>query len=136
MQNENCKVLGAGWKERIDYTLPVVYHNLGTCSRANNRKPRCDCPVRPEERTKYITRESLLEQLRPYQQNRDTGRNPKSERGAPRVKTPGRPPGNLDGFFTLDEITCDAYSTLGTDEDDATRDVVEQWFGEAIQGVS
>ncbi|MEV7566474.1 hypothetical protein [Streptomyces tanashiensis] len=33
-------------------------------------------------------------------------------------------------------VAMETYAHLFPDEDDATRDVVEQWFGEAIQGVS
>lgn len=117
--DKNCTLLGSGWKERVDYTIPVTYHKKEICQPQN--KP-CGCPLENEKRTKYVNRESLLEQLRLYNQNRDTDRNPKAERGAPRVKTAGKPPGDVTGFLTLDEITVDAYSTLDRIFEEAGRD--------------
>lgn len=126
--DQNCTLLGAGWKEQVDYTLPVTYHDKEICQPRN--KP-CGCPVKNEKRTKYINRESLLEQLRLYSQNRDTDRNPKAERGAPRVKTAGKPPGDVTGFLTLDEITCDAYSTLDRIFEEAGRD--RMWLAQSLK---
>jgi hypothetical protein len=103
----NCTALGAGWKERVDYTVPVTYG---------------DGRIEHEKRVKYVNRESLLEQLRLFNQNRDTDRNPKAERGAPRVKTAGKPPGDVTGFLTLDEITCEAYSFLDRIFEEVDRD--------------
>lgn len=130
---ENCKLLGSGWRDRVEYTVPAKYHGPG-CMKGDD----CHCPITHEKRIRHVHRPSLLEQLREFRQNRDTDRNPKSERGAPRVKTAGKPPGDVTGFFTLDEITCDAYTVLDRIFEEAGRDrrwLVEQPLGSIFNGL-
>lgn len=112
----NCQALGDGYKERVEYKIPVKYHDKATCTGGT-----CECPVKEESRTRMAKRPGLLEQLREYQQNRDTDRNPKAARGAPRVKKPKLHP-ELGGFLALDEITCDANMLLDRIFEEAGRD--------------
>lgn len=112
---ENAEVLGSGYNESVDYSLPVGYHSGGCPHTAATGKVMGDCKptcrVVNERRTRNIRRKSLLEQLQDYQANKDVDRNPKAARGAPRVKTPKMHP-ELAGFFALDEIVTDIYSTI------------------------
>lgn len=126
----NCKMLGEGWHDKVEYEVPVVYHNRDVCDQVTLK---CGCPVKNEKRTRNVRRSGLLEQLREFQQNRDTDRNPKAERGAPRVKTAGKPPGDLAGFFTLDEITCEAYTLLDRVMEEAGRD--RSWVCEPLKQI-
>jgi len=103
----NCKLLNAGWSDRIEYTVPVKYHQADC-----DRRVACTtCPVVDEKRSRYVNRPGLLEQLREFQQSKDVDRNPKAARGAPRVKKPKMHP-ELAGFLVLDEITCEANTVL------------------------
>ncbi|GGR51830.1 hypothetical protein [Streptomyces roseolus] len=126
---ENCATLGDGYRERVEYKLPVKYHDKDTCTGG----AECACPVREENRTRLVRRSGLLEQLREFQKNRDTDRNPKAARGAPRIKTAGRPPGDVTGFLALDEITCDAYMSLDLIFIEAGRD--RTWLSAPLKGV-
>ena len=114
---ENCELLTKGWSEKVDYSVPVVYHRVG-CRRSGVCQ---DCEVKTERRSKQVSHPGLLKQLKEYQKSCDTNRNPQAARGAPRVKTPKMHP-ELRGFFTLDEITCDAYSTLDRVYEEGGRD--------------
>lgn len=112
----NCDLLVNGWSERVEYTVPVAYH------RADCTPPSCECPVTNEKRVRNQRRPGLLAQLQNIREHKDTDRNPKAERGAPRVKTAGKPPGDLAGLFTLDEIVCDIYMTCDRVFSEAGRD--------------
>lgn len=105
---ENCKLLYDGYYENVEFAVEVAYHR-GDCrwhGRASVPKDDCECPVVVEKRVRRKKRHGLLQQLREFSQNRDTDRELKAERGAPRTKVAGRPPGDMEGFFTLDEIEC------------------------------
>lgn len=91
---ENCEMLAVGYTERVEYIAPVKYANGDIVN---------------EKRARNVNRPPLLDQLKEYAKNRDTNLNPKAARGAPRVKTPKLHP-ELNGFLTLDEITCDMYA--------------------------
>jgi hypothetical protein len=107
--DENCKLLYSGYTEHVDYNLEVAYHR-NSCShygKSTIPKEDCECPVVNEKRVRQIKRKGYLDQLREFAQNKDTDRELKAERGAPRIKVAGRPPGDLGGFFTLDEIECE-----------------------------
>lgn len=106
---ENCEILHNGYNERVEYIQRVAYH-AETCkyhARSYVPKEDCECEVVNEKRVRNLRRPGLLKQLEEFSQNKDTDRSPKAERGAPRVKVAGRPPGDMGGFFTLDEIVCD-----------------------------
>lgn len=109
----NCELLHRGYHEDVDYVVQVAYH-VETCKhfRKSTIPRECECPVVDEKRTRKLMRKGLLDQLYEFSQNKDTDRNPKAERGAPRVKVAGRPPGDLGGFFALDEITCEIHSVI------------------------
>lgn len=104
---DRCESLYKGYKEKVAYTVDVAYHRNHCEYYGGSKRGDCACPVVKEQRVREINRMGYLEQLKQFSGNKDTDRNPKSERGAPRVKTAGRPPGDLGGFFALDEITCD-----------------------------
>lgn len=106
---ENCKILGSGWSDQVEYSVDVKYHVDGCKQRLMGGN--CHCPVKTEKRSRYVKRDGLLEQLRNFQANKDVDRNPKAARGAPRVKKVKYMP-ELNGFFTLDEITSEAYMLL------------------------
>jgi hypothetical protein len=116
---ENCDLLTKGWRERVEYTEPVKYHDQG-CAFSGTPAP-CECRVENEKRVRHVQQQGLLNQLRLYTKSKDTDRNPKSARAAPRVKTPKMHP-ELNGFFTLDEITCDAYMVIDRVMDEGGRD--------------
>lgn len=106
---DNAKLLYEGYSEKVEYAVDVAYHR-GECkyySKSTLPKDDCECPVVREQRVRNIRRKGLLSQLHDFARNKDTDRNPKAERGAPRIKVAGRPPGDMGGFFTLDEIMCD-----------------------------
>jgi hypothetical protein len=123
----NCKALYSGWREKVDYKVPVTYHS-DDCT----RPPRCECPVVEEKRTREVQRPGLLDQLREFQQNKDVDRNPKAERAAPRVKKPKLHP-ELNGFLTLDEITCEAYMMLDRIFEEVGRD--RTWLSQSVKGI-
>lgn len=110
---DNCKLLYAGYSEKVEYKLSVAYHR-NTCEHfGRTTSPReCPCPVAEESRVRNQRRPGLLDQLKAFAANKDTDRNPKAERGAPRVKVAGRPPGDLGGFFALDELSCAIPATV------------------------
>jgi hypothetical protein len=115
----NCKTLGSGWSEQIQYTVAVKYHVDGCKQRLMGGA--CSCPTKDEKRSKYVKRDGLLDQLKDFQANKDVDRNPKAARGAPRVKKVKYMP-ELNGFFTLDEITTDAYMLLDRVYNEGGRD--------------
>jgi hypothetical protein len=102
---ENCKLLVSGYRERSEYVDMVKYP---------------DGP-KPETRVRHIQRRGLLDQLEAYSKNRDADLSPKAARGAPRVKKAKLNP-ELNGFLTLDEITCDIYMSLDRLFEEAGRD--------------
>jgi hypothetical protein len=102
---ENCKLLVSGYRERSEYVDMVKYPD-GT---------------KPETRVRHIQRKGLLDQLEAYSKNRDADLSPKAARGAPRVKKAKLNP-ELNGFLTLDEITCDIYMSLDRIFEEAGRD--------------
>jgi hypothetical protein len=116
----NARELVMGNRESVEYTIPVAYH-VASCA-LTRRDTSCDCPVKNEKRVRSQQKPGLLGQLRDIAQYKDTDRNPKSERGAPRVKTAGKPPGDMSGVFTLDEIICDIYVTVDKVMEEAGRD--------------
>ncbi len=105
----NVKTLAQGWSEQIEYVVPVKYHVDGCKQRLMGGI--CECPTKEEKRSRYVKRDGLLGQLKNFQANKDVDRNPKAARGAPRVKKVKFMP-ELNGFFTLDEITTEAYMLL------------------------
>jgi hypothetical protein len=106
--DENCKLLYEAYLEKVEYSLGVAYHIELCPHHGRSTKPKdCPCEVVHEKRVRQVRRPGLLDQLREFAANKDTDRNPKAERGAPRVKTAGRPPGDMGGFFALDELECD-----------------------------
>ncbi len=100
--SENVTLLVDGWREKVEYTVDVAGAK--------------------EQRVNNVKRPGLLDQLADIKTHKDTDRNPKAERGAPRVKTAGKPPGDLAGMFTLDEITCDIYAFVDRLYEEADRD--------------
>jgi hypothetical protein len=116
---DNCRLLHSGYEEKVDYTVAVAYHRDRCHHFAKSTTPKydCECPTVNEARVKRVRRPSLLEQLQDFAANRDTDRNPKSERGAPRVKTP-KCHKELAGFFAYDEIVSDIYSVVDRALDD------------------
>jgi hypothetical protein len=120
----NVQSLVIGTRESIEYTVPVAYHRLDACELkgANRVTTKCTCPVKDEKRVRSQKKPGLLDQLRDIASYKDVDRNPKSQRGAPRVKTAGKPPGDLSGVFTLDEIVCDIYVTVDRTLEEAGRD--------------
>lgn len=122
--SQNCKLLYHGYEERVDYTVEVKYHR-SSCeyySKATQKYNDCDCPIANEKRSRNVKRPGYLEQLQQFAQNKDTDRNPKAERGAPRVKVAGRPPGDMAGFFAVDELTCDIVNVVDRALDEVGRD--------------
>lgn len=119
---ENVKQLAHGWREKTEYTVPIRYH-ITTCSVSNRIRngDRCECPTKDEKRTRHIKVDGLLDQLKEYLKSKDVDRNPQAARQAPRVKKP-KTNSDLNGFFTLDEITCDAYATIDRIYEDGGRD--------------
>lgn len=117
--DENCILLVSGWKEKVEHVTPVVYHR-DTCGK--KRGTACECPVVNEKRTVRTQRPGLIRQLKDFGGCKDTDREPKAERGAPRVKVAGKPPGDMAGFLCLDEIACEAYALLDRVFEEAGRD--------------
>jgi hypothetical protein len=62
-----------------------------------------------------------MKQLEDFKKYQDTDREPKAERAAPRVKKIKNNP-ELDGFFALDEISCDTSSVVDRVWEEAGRD--------------
>ena len=124
---ENCKLLYDGWRDRVEYKTPVKYHTTECAKLAY-----CDCPTKDETRVRTVKRPSLLDQLKEYGANKDADLGPKAARGAPRVKTPKMHP-ELNGFLTLDEITCDAYMLLDRIFEDAGRD--RTWLSMPLKAI-
>lgn len=116
----NADLLTSGWSERVEYFVEVATHACGRTAPLSTA--HCDCPTEKEKRSRGLRRPGLLEQLGDLKKHKDTDREPKAERGAPRVKTAGRPPGDLAGFFALDEITADVYATTDRVYEEAGRD--------------
>jgi hypothetical protein len=124
---DNTRILVSGWKEKVAYKVAVTYHRE-ECP----REGECECPVTHEKRNKVVTEKGLLTQLQNYGDHKDTDRGPKSERAAPRVKTPKLHP-ELNGFLTLDEIHCDAYMVLDRVFEQAGRD--RTWLSQPLKMV-
>lgn len=118
---ENVALLARGWRERVEYVTQVKYHDKETCEMKHTRDFSCTCPTKDEKRSRHVRCEGLLLQLQEYVKSKDVDRNPKAARGAPRVKKVKYMP-ELNGFFTLDEITCDAYSVIDRAYETAGRD--------------
>ncbi len=109
--DENCKLLYEGYLEKVQYVLQVSAHAADCVWHGRTHLAKdCGCPVTNEQRVRNVRRPGYLDQLREFAKHKDTDRNPKAERGAPRVKTAGRPPGDMGGFFALDELECDIPS--------------------------
>lgn len=127
----NCELLVSGYKEKVEYETDVAYHQDGCKWRGKSTMPKpCECPVNREKRVRQINRPGYLAQLHAFAQHKDTDRNPKAERGAPRVKTAGKPPGDLAGFFALDELHCAIVSTVDAALREAERDVT--WASQPV----
>ncbi|MFD4474666.1 hypothetical protein ACFWPU_00915 [Streptomyces sp. NPDC058471] len=124
---DNCVLMHNGWNDRVEYEQAIKYHTT-ECDTLGG----CDCPTKNEKRAREVKRPGLLEQLKEYQQNKDVNRNPKAARGAPKIKTPKMHP-ELNGYLTLDEITCDAYMTLDRVLEEAGRDRL--WLAQSLKGV-
>ena len=133
--NDNCKLLYSGYQEKVEYTLPVACHKADCRHYGKTTHPRedCLCPVTNEQRVRNVNRPGYIDQLHRFGENKDTDRQPKAERGAPRVKVAGRPPGDLGGFFALDELTCDILSTIDKALDEVGRD--RTWASSPIHQV-
>jgi hypothetical protein len=112
---ENVDLLTEGWDEKVEYSVVVLLKGKHV----------------EEKRARRVKQKGLLAQLREFAENKDTDRSRKAERGSPRVKQPGRPPGDMQGMFTLDEITCDAYMFIDRLYEEAERDRL----GAAMNGI-
>lgn len=110
---DNVGQLVYGWREKVEYMVPIRYHDKGQCTFATRMKNGdiCNCPIKNEKRARHIQVDCLLDQLKEFAKSKDVDRNPKAARQAPRVKKVKFMP-ELNGFFTLDEITCDAYMLI------------------------
>lgn len=120
----NCKLLYGGYQEKVEYVIDVAYHR-GECvhyGKSTRVKDDCDCPTAKEKRVRNVNRPGYLDQLHKFAQNKDTDRNPKAERGAPRVKVAGRPPGDMAGFFALDELSCNIVNVIDRALEEVGRD--------------
>ncbi|MGW6255427.1 hypothetical protein [Streptomyces sp. NPDC055085] len=95
---DNIRQLTEGWQEHIDYKIRIHTEGCGT--------RECDCPI--ELRGKTIRHHSLLRQLRDYAEDGDPG--PQDDNGSVgnHNKSTSRPPGRVQGFHLLDEITVEA----------------------------
>lgn len=132
---KNCKLLYEGYPEKVDYYLEISYHRESCQWYGKSTTPKvdCECPVVVEARTKHVNRPGLLRQLEQFARNKDTDRNPKAERGAPRIKVAGRPPGDMGGFFTLDEIMCDIPSVIDRVLEEVGRD--RTWASQPVKAI-
>lgn len=113
---DNCALLTHGWQEKIEYKVPVTYHTTGC-----EQNVGCTCPVTNEARARTVKHPGLLNQLEEFQQHRDSDRGPRAERGAPHAGG-SRPPGELGGFLTLDEIVAEVYTVVDRVLDEGGRD--------------
>lgn len=122
--HDNCKLLYGGYQEKVEYVVQVAYHRAECQHHGKTTRPKgdCACPVVNEQRVRNVNRPGYIDQLRRFTEHKDTDRQPKAERGAPRVKVAGRPPGDLGGFFALDELTCDILSTVDKALEEVGRD--------------
>jgi hypothetical protein len=132
---DNCKLLQNGYNERVEYIVQVAYHSESCKYHAKTRVPKddCECRVENETRIRNIHRPGYLQQLKEFAQNKDTDRNPKAERGAPRIKVAGRPPGDMGGFFTLDEIVVDIVRTVDIVLEEVGRD--RHWAAMSVDNI-
>jgi hypothetical protein len=129
-----CKLLYSGYIEKVDYNLDVAYHRATCEYNGKSTRPQlCECPVVTEKRSRNVNRPGYLDQLKEFAKHKDTDRNPKAERGAPRVKTAGRPPGDMAGFFALDELTCDIVAVVDRAMEEAGRD--RTWASSSVTTV-
>ena len=132
---DNCDALYSGYTEKVDYNLEVAYHRNHCPHFGKSTLPKqdCECPVVTEKRTREIKRKGYLAQLQEFAANKDTDRNPKAERGAPRIKVAGRPPGDMGGFFTLDEIMCEIPALIDRVLEEVGRD--RTWACQPVGGI-
>jgi hypothetical protein len=129
---DNCQLLWDGYYEHIEYSVEVCYHR-GDCKHRGTTAPKGDCencPVVNEKRSAQKKRPGLLQQLQEFKEHKDTDRELKAERGAPRIKVAGRPPGDMGGFFLLDEITCEATALVDRVLEEVGRD--RTWATQSI----
>jgi hypothetical protein len=120
----NCKLLHDGYHERVEYAVKTCTH-IDTCEyhrKSSAPKEDCDCPETLEKRSRQIKRPGYLTQLRDFAKHKDVDRNLKAVRGAPRVKTAGKPPGDMGGLFALDELECEISATVDRILEEAGRD--------------
>lgn len=131
---ENCKLLYDGYSERVDYVVAVAYHrdHCKYFSKSTRPQEDCECPSMEEGRVRRIRRECLLDQLQEFAKNRDTDRNAKAERAAPRVKKAKLMP-ELNGFLAYDEIVSDIYSTIDRMLVEAERD--RKWGAQQVKHI-
>lgn len=128
----NCRLLYAGYDESVEYKVDVSYH-VETCKyyqRTTMPRASCECPVVREDRGKTVKRPGLLDQLQEFQQNKDTDRNPQSERQAPRVKKV-KYMAELNGFFALDEIMSEINRDVDRWLEEAERD--RTWAAQPVK---
>lgn len=131
---QNCQLLYHGYDEKVDYVVEIAVHAKDCVwyGKTNRQRP-CECEVVKEKRARNVRRPGLIQQLREYAANKDTDRKPKAERGAPRVKTAGRPPGDMAGFFAVDELECEITALVDRAMEDAGRD--RTWASLPVQTV-
>lgn len=133
---DNCQLLYDGYTEKVEYVVDVIYHRA-ECVNRNRMESvpdvACTCPVAGEKRVRQVRRPGLLRQLRDFAANKDTDRSPKAERGAPRVKVPGRPPGDMANFLTLDEIECAIPLAVDRALEEAGRD--RTWAASPVSSI-
>jgi hypothetical protein len=131
---DNCKLLYDGWDEEVEYVLPVTHHVSGCKWHGKTvvKKAGCEntCETSNEKRKRTVKRKGLLDQLQDYQANKDTDRNPQSERQAPRVKKVKFMP-ELNGFFALDEIMSEINIEVDRFLDEAGRD--RTWAAQPVR---
>lgn len=119
----NSELMFSGYHENVEYVVKVTYHEkLCEWHGHGNFARDCDCEIVNEKRVRQVKRPGYLEQLKDFAAHKDTDRNAKAERGAPRVKVAGKPPGDLAGFFALDEIATDVYMTIDRILEEGGRD--------------
>lgn len=119
----NCRLLYDGYHENVEFDLEVAAHREECKYHARTVVPKhdCDCPTSIEKRKRREKRPGYLDQLLDFQQNKDTDRNPKAERQAPRVKKVKYMP-ELNGFFARDEIISEVYREVDIAMEQAGRD--------------
>lgn len=107
--NTNLCHLVKGWDESIDYRVKIWLHHEWCANREPGVVVECECPTVFENRAKTINHDGYLTQLRNFAEEGDSGPASTAERMPPN-KPGSRPPGRMQGFNLLDEITSEAYS--------------------------